>query len=267
MNDQQQRPAGEEPASAATRRQFVSGAAVALGGVGLLGVPAIGAATGKAPRRRRGPARPPDSPREVLNISATIEGLGIVVTTVGAERVPLPPPVARNAAAAARHELLHRQWLIGEAGARPLTNRIWVPDAIFASPVALLSAIEVGESNEVNGYLVGTTVFAARGDADMARIFAELVANESVHRAVARDALGKLANDRAWAKYDQPEEAPDAPNRGQPGFRSMWDLFVAYETAGFGFGRPGSAPGAFHDVDEVSARTPDDPDVNVRLPR
>jgi len=200
-------------------------------------------------------------------VSATIEGLGIVVTTVGGERVPLPPVVKRNAAAAARHELLHRQWLIGEAGARPLTSRIWVPDAIFSSPVALLSAIEVGESNEVNGYLVGTTVFAKRGDQDMARIFAELVANESVHRAVARDALGKLANDRAWAKYDQPEEAPDAPNRGQPGFTDIWGLIRAYRAAGFGFGKPGTAPGAFYDVDEVSERTPDDPAVNPREPR
>lgn len=239
-----------------TRRQVLAGAAAGVAGAGLLSLPSLGAATyGK------------EDPQTVLDVSATVEQLGVIVTTVGGERVPLPPKVLANASAAARHELLHYEWLTGTAKARPRTSVIWVPDVIFSSATALLSALEVGESNEVNGYLIGTTVFARRGNDVYARIYAELVANESVHRAVVRDALGKLANDRAWAKYDQVEEAADAPNRGAPGFVRIEGLLAAYEAAGFGFGREGGGPGAFYDFDEVRRRTPDPKGVNTREPR
>jgi hypothetical protein len=36
---------------------------------------------------------------------------------------------------------------------------------------------------------------------------------EAVHRALARQSLGKLGNDRIFMKYDQVEKAPDAPNK------------------------------------------------------
>jgi hypothetical protein len=39
------------------------------------------------------------------------------------------------------------------------------------------------------------------------------------------------------------------------------------EELGFGFGKPGAAPGAMYDFNEVSKRTPDPKAVNTRTPR
>ena len=41
------------------------------------------------------------------------------------------------------------------------------------------------------------------------------------------------------------------------------DAVTILESAGFGFGKPGSKPGTAYSYDEVSQRTPTDPDVNT----
>ena len=88
---------------------------------------------------------------------------------------------------------------------------------------------------------------------------------EAVHRALARQSLGLLGNDRAFMKYSQREEVD--PGKGMPGFRRILTAVRQLEIAGFGFGRAGSLPGQPYDFATVSARTPNPSDVNTRLPR
>ena len=77
--------------SAATRRKFVAGAGVALGGMGLLGLSA-GAEDAMAK----------NDAQTILNVATTAEVLATIVNTVGAERVGLDAVTKLNVQAAAR---------------------------------------------------------------------------------------------------------------------------------------------------------------------
>jgi hypothetical protein len=240
---------------ARTRRQMVAGAAATIGGMGLLGVTASRA--GAATR---------NDPQTILNVAATAEVLATIVNTVGWERGLGGDAVTqRNIKAAAREELIHYEVLVG-AGAKPLTKRIWVPDAVFASRTGLLSTLEVGDQIFVNAYLVAVKTWGELGNGRLATLAAEFMGVEAVHRALARQSLGKLGNDRVFMKFDQREPAPDAPNRGEEGFDFITTAVRRLQGAGFGFGARGATPGRFYEFDAVSRRTPDDPDLNTRTP-
>jgi len=249
--------------SAHTRRQLVAGAAATLGGMGMLGLaPEIASAAHK------------EDPQTILNVAATAEVLATIVNTVAFERnLGGDSTTQRNLGAAAREELIHYQVLTGlEPGrARPLTLTVHVPDAVFASRTSLLNTLVIGDQIFVNAYLIATTAFANRGDSELARIAAEFMAVEAVHRALARQSLGLLGNDRAFAKYSQAEEAigpGKAPGAdGLPGFRKVLTAVAQLEAAGFGFGKAGSLPGSSYGFDTVSARTPNPSDVNTRVPK
>ena len=244
--------------AAATRRQLVAGTAGLLGGMGLFSMlPEIAAASHST------------DPQQVLNVAATAEVLATVINTVGHERGLGGDQTTRdNVAAAAREELIHFQVLTSSAvGGREATRRVWVPDAVFASRESFLGTLEVGDSIFVNAYLIGVTTFGNAGNGRLARIAAEFMGVELVHRALARQSLGKLGNDKVFAKYSNPEEAQDAPNRGQPGFRRIESAVAALQANGIGFGEQGATPGAFYGFDEVSRRTPDPAGVNKRNPR
>lgn len=251
-----------EPAS--TRRSLVAGASATLGGVGLLGLaPGAEAVT-------TGAARHEEDPQTILNVAATAEVLATVINTVAWERGLGEDAVTqRNLEAAAREELIHYQVLTSRSvGGRPLTKRVWIPDALFASRTSVLNAITVGDTVFVNAYLIATTVFGNRGNGRLARIASEFMGVELVHRALARQSLGLLGNDKVFAKYSQPEDAVGAPNRGVPGFRRITGAVSALEARGIGFGRQGRvSPGRFYDFDEVSRRTPNPPDLSSRTPR
>ena len=60
-----------------------------------------------------------------------------------------------------------------------------------------------------------------------------------------------LGNDRVFMKFDQTETAPDAPNKGQPGFDELSGAVKQLQAAGFGLGVKGAGPGRFYDFDEV----------------
>ncbi len=242
-------------ASALTRRRLVAGAAASLGGLGLLGAPSFARAAGQR-----------NDPQTILNIAATVEVLATIVNTVGAERVSLDAVTKRNVRAAAREELIHYKVLVDKFGGKPLTKQIWVPDAVFASRVGLLSTLEVGDQIFVNAYLIATRTFGNAGNGRLAVRTAEFMGVEAVHRALARQSLGKLGNDRIFMKYDQTEKAPDAPNKGQPGFEDVTVAAVQLQQAGFGFGAKGATPGAFYDFDSVKKRTPTDKDLNTYFP-
>lgn len=247
---------------AATRRQLVQGTAAALGSMGLLGY-----ASGTAGAAVR--TNPENSVENIAAVAATAEVLATIVNTVGAEKLGgrMDEVTRRNVRAAAQQEKEHYELLTSSAvGGRAVTKTIHVPDAIFESPENLLRALVVGDQVFINAYLLATTVFARQGTLSgsrFARYTAEIMATEAVHRAVALQSLGRLGNDRAYAKFTSREEVPGLPTTGQGGFFRIVDAVAILESVGFGFGNPGSVPGTAYEYDEVAARTPKDPDVNT----
>ena len=243
-------------ASEKSRRQFVAGTAAALGGLGLLGLPGVA---------RAGTSRTNDV-QTILNVAATAEVLATIVNTVGFRRgLGKDGVTQRNIAAAAREELVHFRVLRGFGG-KPVARRIWVPDAVFASRTNLLSTLEVGDQIFVNAYLIATKTFGAAGNGELAMVAAEFMGVEAVHRALARQSLGKLGNDRVFMKFCQKETAPDAPNRGQRGFENILGAVTQLQAAGFGIGAKGATPGRFYDFDEIKQRTPTEEDLNTYRP-
>ncbi len=249
---------------AATRRQIVAGAGAAIGSLGLLGLADRAEAQDNTPGRTTSP----NTVENIVNIAATAEVLATIVNTVGPERVALDPVTRRNVRAAAREELIHYQVLTSSAvGARPAATRIWVPNAVFASPAGLLTTLAVGDQIFINAYLLATTVFARGGGlrgSRFARFAAEFMGVEAVHRALALQSLRGFGNDRVFMRFAQREQAPGLPSTGQPGFYVITEAVAQLQAAGFGFGAQGATPGAFYEFAEVSARTPDDPDLNTR---
>ncbi len=228
--------------SASTRRRFVAGAGATLGGMGLLG--AAGPATALAKSTKRA------DPQNILNIAATAEVLATIVNTVGAEVLPLDAVTKRNVQAAAVEEFTHYK-VLRSLGARPATKKIWVPSAAVASPEAFLSTLVIGDQVFINAYLIGVSSFAKRGDDKAARFAAQTMGAEAVHRALALQSLGQLGNDRVFMKYK---------------FTNINHAPVILQKKGFGFGKEGSAPGAFFDFDEVKKRVPSVPGVNTFKP-
>ncbi len=240
----------DQPAS--TRRKFVAGAAGAIGGLGLLSLPASAMAA--------------NDPQTILNVAATAEVLATIVNTIGPRKVPLDTITGRNIRAAAREELIHYQVLVSHGvGGRPLTKKIWVPDKVFSNESNLLSTVIIGDQIFINAYMIGTTAFGNAGNGKLARITSEFMGAEAVHRALARQSLGLLGNDRAFMKYNQREQA-DGPGHGLPGFTDILQAVKQLQAAGFGFGKPGHKPGSFYDFDKIKGTVPNPPEVNTRKP-
>ena len=248
--------------SAHTRRTLVKGTAAALGSMGLLGYATDNAFAKVATSSE-------NSVANLTAVAATAEVLATIVNTVGPEKLgnKLDAVTKRNIQAAAQQEKNHFELLTSSAvGGKPATKTIYVPDEVFSSPEALLTTLVVGDQVFINAYLLATTVFARQGNlkgSQFARYSAEIMATEAVHRAVALQSLGKLGNDRVYAKFAEREDVPGLPTSGRPGFYKIMDAVTILESAGFGFGKPGSKPGTAYSYDEVSARTPTDPDVNT----
>jgi len=247
-------------ASAATRRQLVGGAAVALGGVAAATLPGVAFAGDVS-----GAGHTSTDPQTILNVAASAEVLATIVNTVGSEQGFLDATTQANVEAAAEEELIHYQ-VLRDFGGRPASRRIWVPDSVFASAENLLSTLEVGDQIFINAYMIGTTTFGAAGKGKLARFTAEFMGAEAVHGALARQSLGKLGNDRVFMKFRQEERAQGAPNRGQPGFTNILDAVKQLEGAGFGFGEKGDKPGDFYDFQDVRRRTPKNQPINTRKP-
>jgi hypothetical protein len=248
----------------ATRLAMIKGAAGLAAGVGVLGALG-GVAEAKGTKSDWWHKPKGDDPQTILNIAATAEVLATIVNTVGYQKVSLDAVTKRNVGAAAREELIHYN-VLTSLGAKPLTKKIWVPNAVFADASGLLNTLQVGDQIFVNAYLIATKRFAQLHKPDYAVIAAEFMGVEAVHRALARQSLGQLGNDRVFMKYEQKETAPGAPNVGTPGFTRIADAAAQLQAAGFGFGAASSAPGKFYDFDAISAGTPNDPDLNTLAP-
>ena len=248
--------------SAHTRRTLVKGTAAALGSMGLLGYATDNAFAKVATSSE-------NSVANLTAVASTAEVLATIVNTVGPEKLGnrLDAVTKRNIQAAAQQEKNHYELLISkDVGGKPATTSIHVPDEVFSSPEALLTTLAVGDQVFINAYLLATTVFARQGNlmgSKFARYTAEIMATEAVHRALALQSLGKLGNDRVYAKFAQREQVSGLPTSGQPGFYKVMDAVAVLESAGFGFGKPGRKPGQMYEDADVSARTPNDPDVNT----
>ncbi|MBA2516251.1 MAG: ferritin-like domain-containing protein [Solirubrobacterales bacterium] len=248
--------------SAHTRRTLIKTTAAAMGSMGLLGYATSDAGAAVIQNST-------NTVEKIAAVAATAEVLATIVNTVGAEKLAgkLDAVTLRNVRAAAQQEKNHYELLTSSAvGGKAVTTTIFVPDEVFASAKSLLTTLVVGDQVFVNAYLLATTVFARQGTlagSKFARYTAEIMAVESVHRALALQSLGKLGNDRAYAKFGQREAVSDLPTTGLGGFYKIEDAVAVLESAGFGFGKPGSKPGTAYEYAAVSARTPSDPDVNT----
>lgn len=236
---------------ASDRRTFVKGAAVALGG-GALGVMALPTA-----------AFAQNNPQTILNVAASAEVLATIVNTVGWERGLGGDAVTqRNIKTAAREELRHFR-VIQSLGGKQASWKVWVPDAVFANRSNFLNTLQVGDQIFVNAYLIAVKAFANAGQGKTAAYAAEFMGVEAVHRALARQSLGLLGNDRAFMKFNQPETAQGAPNQGQKGFTHIETAVAQLLAAGFNFGAEGAKPGRFYDFNQVQKRTPTDAGINT----
>ncbi len=253
--------------SAHTRRKVVAGAASAIGALGLMGVPDALAAKRKGKKKHKAHVGN-NTPKNILAVAATAEVLATVINTLAPTKVQgFDAVTTRNLQAAAREELIHFNVLTGVLGAKPLTRTVYIPNAVFANPTNLLNTVIVGDQVFINAYLIGTTAFGDAGSGKLARVAAEFMGTEAVHRAVARQSLGLLGNDRAFIKYSQTETAP-GPKQGLRGFTDILQAVAELEAAGIGFGKPNPNMSAdqqtAYSIDDISSMTPNPSDVNVR---
>ena len=178
--------------------------------------------------------------KEILDFLVTEEALGVTFVTAAIERAAGTPseaflPVLRNAVT----QEYHHVEALKDAGGAALTKRYWFPDAAFGDGgVGLFSTLEVVETVEISLYLLGVSAYArAREDAG-ARLCAEAMGTEAVHRALVRHAqneLGKnvgVPNDVGFENFD---------------WQTLTKVRDALEGLGIGYGIETSQPGRFYE--------------------
>lgn len=178
--------------------------------------------------------------QEVLDFLVTEEQLGVTFVTAAIERAKGTPseafvPVLRNAVTTEYHHVE----ALRQAGGRPLTTAYWFPDAAFGGGgVDLFSTLEIVETVEISLYLIGVSAYARAGQEFGARLCAEAMGTEAVHRALVRFAQGQLGRDVG------------VPN--DVGFENFeWDTVSKVRTAleglGIGYGVKNNLPGKFYE--------------------
>jgi hypothetical protein len=222
---------GRTATDGTTRRRMLgrAGALAAAGGMATL------TGTGTAAAEVRGG----HSLRRFLNFTVTQEQFGVTAVTAAIRKAPGTPseqfvPVLR---AAVTTEFTHVEALKA-IGAKPLTSKFWIPDAVFDGGVGLFTSLATVEAIEVSLYLVGVTAFTACSNAFGARLCAEALGTEAEHRVLARFAASQLG-------------APTAPpnNVGFEPFpyKTTPQVMKALMGLGIGYGEQSSAPGAFYE--------------------
>jgi hypothetical protein len=178
--------------------------------------------------------------KEVLDFLVTEEGFGVTFVAAAVERAPGTPseaflPVLRNAVT----QEYHHVEALKDAGATALTKSYWIPDALFDNGgVGLFSALEVVETVEISLYLLGVSAFARAGEDFGARLCAEAMGTEAVHRALVRFAQGELGkdvgvpNDVGFENFDWP---------------SVAQVRTQLEGLGIGYGVASDQPGRFYE--------------------
>ncbi|HET9982148.1 MAG TPA: hypothetical protein VFQ38_01110 [Longimicrobiales bacterium] len=178
--------------------------------------------------------------RDVLDFLVTQEKLSVTFVTAAIERAAGTPseaflPVLRNVVTT---EFLHEQAL-DQAGGTPFTSSFWLPDAAFGGGGAdFFASVEAVESIEVSLYLIGVSAYVRAGEELGARMCAEAMGTEAVHRALARFAQGQLGknvgvpNDVGFENFDWP---------------TVNKVRDALEGLGIGYGTTGKQPGRFYE--------------------
>jgi hypothetical protein len=181
-----------------------------------------------------------DTCQEVLDFLVTEEQLGVTFVSAAIQNAPGTPseafvPVLRNAVTTEFHHVE----ALKEAGGSPLTTNYWFPDAAFdGGGVGLFSTLEVVETIEISLYLIGVSAFARAGEDFGARLCAEAMGTEAVHRALVRFAQTQLGrdvgvpNDVGFENFDWP---------------TVEAVRGSLEELGIGYGEETSQPGRFYE--------------------
>jgi hypothetical protein len=153
--------------------------------------------------------------QELLDFLVTQEQLSTTFLTAAIERAEGTPsaaflPVLRNAVTTEFHHVEALKRL----GGQPFTTQFWLPDAAFDNGgVGLFSTAEIVESVEISLYLIGVTAYTRAREEQEARLCAEALGTEAVHRALVRFAQGQLGkdvgvpNDVGFENFDWPTVA------------------------------------------------------------
>jgi hypothetical protein len=114
-----------------------------------------------------------------------------------------------------------------------------LPDAAFGGGgVGLFSTLEIIETVEISLYLIGVSAYARLGNEIGARLCAEAMGTEAVHRALVRFAQGQLGkdvgvpNDVGFENFDWP---------------TVEKVREALEQLGIGYGSASNQPGRFYE--------------------
>src|SRR5689334_9228596 len=178
--------------------------------------------------------------KEVLDFLVTEEALGVTFVTAAIHNAPGTPseaflPVLRNAVT----QEFHHVEALKEAGGEHLTKRYWFPDAAFdGGNIGLFETLEIVETVEISLYLLGVSAYARAGEDFGARLCAEAMGTEAVHRALVRFAQGEISGE------------PIVPN--DVGFENFdWPSVKAVrdelEGLGIGYGVETSQPGGWYE--------------------
>jgi hypothetical protein len=178
--------------------------------------------------------------KEVLDFLVTEEALGVTFVTAAIERgggTPSEPflPVLRNAVT----QEFHHVEALKAAGGTQLTTRYWFPDAAFdGGGVGLFSTLEIVETVEISLYLLGVSAYARAGEDFGARLCAEAMGTEAVHRALVRHAQNELG---------RPAGVPNDVGFENFDWQSVKAVRDALEELGIGYGVETDQPGRFYE--------------------
>lgn len=222
-----------------TRRWLLERAAA--GGFGLAVGGALGSAGAAFAGDGHGSRHAFGSISRFGKVAVTTEALSVTLLTEVLRRANLNAVGAGNlavfegayAAEVDHFQFTRRYWDL-------TTTKFWIPDGFFGGSGntldlhALGTALVAGETLFVNLYLIGVAAFSQAGNARFARFSAEIAGVESEHRVLAETLVG----------------ATPPNNVGFEAFslQRPLDIEKALEGAGVGFGRQGSAPGAFYSL-------------------